>query len=355
LLLPLSGPDAELGKAMLDAAELALFAQGGGRLNLVPRDTKGSANGAADAARAAIGDGVGIILGPLLAAEVAAVKPIAADAHVNVIAFSTVTSLAGGNTFLMGFLPKEEVVRVVDFARDRGHTRFAALVPNSPYGHLMVDALREAAGAAGATVTDAEFYDPGTGDAAAAIGHLFPGAPPPAAGSADETIAPPPPPAPRFDALLLPEGDSQLLQISRQLQAAGLDAKAVRLLGSGLWDEPDLGNDPALDGGWFAASPPEARRVFEQRFEAAYGHDPPRLASLGYDAVGLADALAQTPAEQPFSRQAILDAQGFSGVDGLFRFAPDGLIQRALAVLEVEPEGNVVVSPAPQSFQNLGY
>jgi branched-chain amino acid transport system substrate-binding protein len=356
LLVPLSGPNAELGKAMLDAAELALFEKGGDRLTLVPRDTKGTRDGAADAARAAIADGAGIILGPLLAAEVEAVKPIAAGAHVNVIAFSTVTSLAGGNTFLMGFLPKEEVVRVVGFARDRGLARFAALAPNSPYGHLMVDALRNAVGATGGTLTDAEFYDPGAGDAAAAIGHFLPGGTTaPNAGAADETAAPPPStPATHFDALLLPEGGNGLTRIARQLKAAGLDTQAVRLLGSGLWDEPDIGSDPALDGGWFAASPPVARQGFEQHYQATYGHEPPRLASLGYDAAALASALAQGQ-EQPFSRQAILDPQGFSGVDGLFRFAPDGLIQRALAVLEVEPGGNIVVSPAPQSFQNLGY
>jgi branched-chain amino acid transport system substrate-binding protein len=357
LLVPMSGPNAELGKAMLDAAELALFEKGGDRLTLVPRDTKGTGDGAADAARAAIADGAGIILGPLLAAEVEAVKPIAADAHVNVIAFSTVTSLAGGNVFLMGFLPKDEVVRVVGFARDRGLARFAALAPSSPYGHLMVDALRDAVTATGGTVTDAEFYDPSAGDATAAIGHLLPGgAAAPDAGFTDQTVTPEPPaPKPHFDALLLPEGGSGLARIARQLKAAGLDTQAVRLLGSGLWDEPDIGSDPALDGGWFAASPPEARQDFERHYQATYGRDPPRLASLGYDAAALAGALAQGQSGPAFSRQAILDPQGFSGVDGLFRFAPGGLIQRALAVLEVEPEGNTVVSPAPQSFQNLGY
>ena len=60
------------------------------RLTLVPRDTGGTAEGAARAARAAIGDGAQLILGPLLAAEVQAVKPIARDAHLNIIAFSTV-------------------------------------------------------------------------------------------------------------------------------------------------------------------------------------------------------------------------------------------------------------------------
>jgi ABC-type branched-subunit amino acid transport system substrate-binding protein len=356
LLLPLSGPNAELGKAMLDAAELALFEKGGDRLTLVPRDTKGTAGAAADAARSAIADGVGIILGPLLAAEVEAVKPIAADGHLNVIAFSTVTRLAGGNTFLMGFLPKEEVVREVGFARDRGLARFAALAPNSPYGHVAVDALRDAAAATGASLTDAEFYDPGEGDATAAIAHLLPAASPAAgAGIAAGTAAPEPRPAPRFDALLLPEGGQRLRRIAQEIRLAELDTKAVRLLGSGLWDEPGIGSERALDGGWFAASPPAPRQDFERRYRATYGRDPPRLASLGYDAAALAATLAQGPEERPFSRQAILDPQGFAGIDGRFRFTPYGLIQRALAVLEIAPSGNVVVSPAPESFQNLGY
>ena len=320
----------------------------------MPRDTKGTAAGAADAARAAIADGVGIILGPLLAAEVEAVKPIAAGAHINVIAFSTVTRLAGGNTFLMGFLPREEVVREVGFARDRGLARFAALAPNSAYGHLAVDALRDAAAATGASLTDAEFYDPGTGDAAAAIGHLLPGGAA-AAGAAEGTPAPEPRPPPRFDALLLPEGGERLRQVAQEVRLAGLDTKAVRLLGSGLWDEPGIGSESALDGGWFAASPPVPRQDFEGRFRATYGRNPPRLASLGYDAAALSATLAQGGGERSFSRQAVLDPQGFAGIDGRFRFNSDGLIQRSLAVLEVEPAGNAVVSPAPETFQNLGY
>jgi branched-chain amino acid transport system substrate-binding protein len=158
-----------------------------------------------------------------------------------------------------------------------------------------------------------------------------------------------------FDALLVPEGGNQLKQIARKLTAAGLDTKATRLLGSGLWDVPDIGDEPALAGGWFAASPPDAGRDFERRYRATYGRDPPRLASLGYDAAALAAVLARGQGGPPFSREAILNPNGFTGVDGLFRFTPQGLVQRALAVLEVEPQGNVVVSPAPQSFQDLGY
>src|SRR5262249_48257664 len=108
LLVPLSGANAELGKAMLEAAQLALFPTGGDQLTLVPRDTTGTAAGAADAAKAVLGDGAKLILGPLITDEVEAVKPIAAAAKVNVIAFATKTQVAGGNVFLIGFLPRQE-------------------------------------------------------------------------------------------------------------------------------------------------------------------------------------------------------------------------------------------------------
>ena len=351
LLVPLSGANAELGQALLDAAQLALFESGGDRLILVPRDTGGNAAGAAGAARAVVGDGARLILGPLLAPEVEAVRPVAQEAHVNVIAFSTVTSLAGGNVYLMGFLPRQEVVREVSYARERGLARFAALAPNSPYGHLMADALREAATGTGGNVTKVEFFDPRAGDVSPAIQRLLPG------GGAEGSPEPPPisPPVASFDALLLPEGGAQLGQMAAQVRAAGGNAKPVQLLGSGLWDTPDIGSDSALVGGWFASSPPEARQDFERRFNATYGHNPPRLASLGYDAAALAAVLAGGQAGEPFSQQAILNPSGFTGVDGLFRFTPSGLVQRGLAVLEVVPQGTTVVSPAPQSFQDVGY
>ncbi len=351
LLVPLSGANADLGKAMLEAAQLALFATESDRLTLIPRDTAGTPAGAASAARSAIAEGAQLILGPLVAAEVEAVKPVARDAKIAVIAFSTATQLAGGNLFLMGFLPGQEVGREVSFARERGLKRFAALAPNSQYGHLMSDALREAAAAGGGSVVKVEYLDPRATDAAAAIRRLLPlgAAAPPA------SAAPPPPAGAAFDALLLPEGGAQLKGIARQLTEAGLDTAQVRLLGSGLWDDPAIAGEPALYGGWFAASPPEPRREFERRFEATYGHPAPRLASLAFDAAALAAALAKSAGSEPFSREAILNPSGFTGVDGLFRFTQEGLVQRGLAVLETGPQGNAAVSPAPQNFQAFSY
>jgi len=358
VLLPLSGANAELGKAMLEAAQMALFTTGNDRLTLVPRDTTGTPDGAAGAARTAIADGAQLILGPLLAAEVDAVKPVAGDAKINVIAFSTATQLAGDNVFLMGFLPRHEVVREAAFARESGLSRFAVLAPNSEYGRLMTDALRETASQAGGTVVKAETFDPRSGDVGPAIQRLTGNAASTAPGASPEPDAAPalgPTPRAGFDALLLPEGGDQLKQIARRLKTAGIGSPQVRLLGSGLWDDPTISSEPALIGGWFAASPPDARREFQNRFQSTYGHPPPRLASLAFDAAALAAVLAKAGGPAPFSHDAILNPSGFSGVDGLFRFTPQGLVQRGLAVLEVQPQGPIVVSPAPRDFRDFVY
>lgn len=347
LLLPLSGPNADLGKAMLEAAQLALFTTGSDRLTLVPRDTSGTASGAAAAAKAVIGDGARLILGPLIADEVDAVKPIAQAANINVIGFATKTEVAGGNVFLMGFLPRQEVAREVSYARDQGLAKFAALVPNSPYGHLMGDALSQLAGSNGGSVARVEYFDPRVGDAGPAIKHLLP-ASAAAAGAGTEGGLP-------FDALLLPEGGAQLKQIAAQLKTAGITSTRTRFLGSGLWDDASIVDDADLVGGWFAASPPDVRHDFASRYQRAYGHPPPRLASLAFDAAALAAVLAKSDDPDPFSAQAIQNPNGFTGVDGLFRFGSDGLVRRGLAVLEVDPGGDKVVSPAPQTFQNLAY
>ena len=44
---------------------------------------------------------------------------------------------------------------------------------------------------------------------------------------------------------------------------------------------------------------------------------------------------------------------GFSGVDGIFRFTPNGLVERGLAVYELEKGGAKVIDPAPKDFRAL--
>lgn len=372
LLLPLSGPSAAIGRALLDAAQLALFDLGDERLEIVPRDTHGRPEGAREAMQAALAAGAEVILGPLFSASVAAAAPAARLRGINLIAFSTDRSVAGNGVFLIGYLPEQHVERVVGFARARGLGRFAALAPDTLYGAAMVNALRRSVARHGGAVTQVEFYSGQSHNAHAQVKRLASYGGRRAALKAerrrlagrndDESRA-----ALRrlevldtlgrvdFDAVLLADGGDGLRAVAPLLPYYDIDPAKVRFLGTGFWNEPTIGKEPALVGGWFAAPPPEILAAFEKRFTSVYGRTPPRIASLAYDAMALAAVLAGEEGGADFSVQALTDASGFAGTGGIFRFHPNGVVERGLAVLEVRPDGFKVVGEAPKTFQRLGF
>jgi branched-chain amino acid transport system substrate-binding protein len=352
LLLPLSGPNASLGQGMLDAAQMALFDVKGGRVALLPRDTHGTAEGAAAAARDALDHGARLLIGPLTAPEVEAVKPQAAERGVAVLAFSTAASVAGDGAYVLGLLPSEEVRRVVGFAHQKGTQRFAVLAPETAYGRLVAEALKAEAATEQVSIAQTVFFDPNAIDLAPSVRQL--------ANYASHKVANAPDPASEeaqaagdvgFDAVLLPEGGQQLKLLAPLLPQYGIDPAHVRYLGTGIWDgDPTLAGEPALEGAWYAAPDPTGRVDFEKRFAAVYGHAPPRLATLAYDATALAAALSRGPEGADFSADALTNPNGFVGLDGIFRLRADGRVERGLAVIEIHRTGNVVVSPEPQSF-----
>ena len=153
-----------------------------------------------------------------------------------------------------------------------------------------------------------------------------------------------------FDALLLAEGGAQLRGIAAALTAAGVRSPSVQLVGTGKWDQPDIGNETALIGAWFAAPSPVGREEFEISYKRTFGQNPPRLATLAYDATALAAVLARGPQQQPFSAAALTDPNGFYGRDGLFRLTSDGLADRKLAILRVDRDGVTVIDEPPRTF-----
>jgi len=330
ILLPLSGKNATLGQAMLNAAQIAVFDMSGGNFELMPRDTANTEATAAAAARDAISSGAQLLIGPLFAAQVPGVKAVAEQAGINVLTLSTDTSFAAPGLYVMGFAPGAQVERVVNYTAMQNLKRFAALVPDNAYGALVGQAFQLAVARNGGTVIDIESYNPaqhGVGKAIVAL-------------AAKQG---------QIDALFLPEGGDDLEKIAGQLAAAGFDSHHTHMLGTGLWDEGNLGQHVSLlIGGWYAASDPALRRNFMAAYMHAYGQEPPRLATLSYDATALAAVLARRGAR--FDRTSLTNPNGFSGVDGIFRLTADGLVERGLAVNEVMPNENRVIASAPSTF-----
>ena len=340
LLLPFSksGDGAQIATALKQAAELALFDVSGANIALIPKDTLGTAQGAAAAAQAAVREGAELLLGPLYAAEVQAVAPVARQANVPVLAFSSDRKVAGNGVYLLSFLAGADVDRVITFAASNGKRTFAALVPQTPYGALVEQAFQAAVKRAGGRIAAIERYAVDANAVAEPVNRLKADFL-----AAQKSGAP-------IDALLIPGGQDVLPIVSPMLPYNAIDAKTVKLLGTGGWDYPSIGQEAGLTGGWFAGPDPAVWKDFAARYAKNYGAAPARLATLGYDAVTLALALAANVPGQRFTSETLTRPSGFAGLDGLFRLRPDGTSERGLAILEVTKFGPHVVDAAPSAF-----
>jgi branched-chain amino acid transport system substrate-binding protein len=337
LLLPLSAPGqtASIGKALKNAAEAALLDAGSRNIELITKDTRGNADGARVAANAALNDGAGLILGPLLSSEVKAVKPIAGQRGVPVIAFSSVASVAGNGVYLMSFLPGEEVSNLIRYAKQQGISNIAAMVPQNAYGSTAEQALNQAASQHGVQIVAMDRFPRNSG----------------AISSTSQAVAGKVAnPTNNIQGLFLPEGGSMLADAANSLSNAGLTPGRTRMLGTGLWDDRATHSLALLNGGWYAGVSPALVERFDTRYRQTYGNSPPRIASLAYDAVSLAIIVSQNAPGGRVSSGAITNPEGFRGVNGLFRFRNSGLIQRGLSILEVTSSGPREVAPAPSRF-----
>ncbi len=333
LLLPLSGSSGKLGEALLHGAEMALFDIADDRFTLLVKDTGDTPDGARAAAESAIAEGARLILGPLFAPQVAAAGPVARAAAVPMVAFSTDLGVSGNGVWVMGILPRIQVERVVGFTVSQGLSRVAVLAPDTTYGDAVVNALYQSAAKTEAAIGQIQRYAPEETDLSPLVKAL----------------------GLEMDAVLLPEGGNRVRLLAPLLAYHDIDPTQVKFLGTALWDDPSLGLEPTLIGGWFAAPDPGPWTEFSSRYRELHAETPPRLASLAYDAAALAAVLGRAPVGPDYSAATLTQPNGYAGVDGIFRLTADGGVERGLAVLEVRSEGPVVIDPAPKTFEELGF
>ncbi len=324
LLLPVSGPNAAVGQALANAATMAPLDTNAANLRITTYDT---ASGPAAAATRAIADGNKLILGPLMGDDVTAVSNIARPAKVPIISFSNDGGVAGRDVFIMGSLPNQSITRSVNWARAQGMKRYAALVPEGEYGLRAVASLNSAVAEAGGTVVATENYSRGNTSIISAAKRLK------AKGG--------------FDAVLIADGGRFAVQAAPQFRAA--KGASPRLIGTELWSgDATVAASPVLRGAWYAAVSDTRFRQYADSYRTRFGGQPYRISTLGYDAVLLTLRVARSwKPGATFPTSKLYDADGFLGLDGVFRFGSNGVVERALEVVELRQGGVTVVSPAP--------
>jgi ABC-type branched-subunit amino acid transport system substrate-binding protein len=333
LILPMTaaGNAGAAARSMKNAAEMALAEFNSPNIQLLVKDDGGNAHGAQQAAQQALEEGAEILIGPLFAQAVQAAGQVARGRGVPVMAFSTDSSIAGRGLYLLSFLPETDVDRILDYAFANAKRSFVGLLPDNAYGSVVEAEFKQNVARRGGRIVALERYPTDKAGMQASIKVV--------AQAANQA-----------DALFIPDGAETVPAVVQGLAASGVNVKRLQLLGTGLWDDPAISADTALHGGWFAAPDSAGYKNFSTRYRTRFGQEPVRTATLAYDAVALVAALAKTQGARRFSADVLTGASGFGGIDGIFRFRPDGTNQRGLAVMRVTPSGPQPISPPPKSF-----
>lgn len=296
--IEMTGNQANYGNAGLEGLRLAIKEanEAGGingkQIKLVEADNKSESAEAVNAATKLISDdGVKVIVGPAVTANVIAESQVATDNKLPVIAFAATNpdvTVENGAVkpyiFRSCFIDPQQGTVMAQFASKELKAKTAVMYidSSSDYSKSLGKVFQETFEAAGGKVVMQESFLAKDQDFKAALTKIK---------------------AANADVIFVPAYYEEVGKIVKQAREIGITAT---MLGTDGWDDPkvaDIAGASALNNTYFSthyfAEDPGAK-TFIDSFTKEYGHAPNVFAALGYDAGKLlVDALKRAGSDDP--------------------------------------------------------
>ena len=348
LLIPKTGPNSRLGTELLRGAELALFAMRDPSIELLSFDTAGGP-AAAMAARQAMAADVDIVVGPLFSQSVIAARSIIGQRGVPMLALSNNLQIADQASWLLGYMPEQQIELLLGHALTVGHSKIAILVEESPFGQRLAAHTIQRLQQLGLTpevmqtLTQAQLA---ADDQLKTAIREFTGYVPLEEDEEAPAFADLPPP--RFDAVVFAGGAEFALRTAPVLAYYDADSERVLYLGNAQWNQRRLLMEPSLYGALFASRPTGQDDRFNTLWADIWESRPGTLARLSFDAMAMISVVARN--KPPRWRAALVSDSGFNGFSGAYRLYPDGSNRRAFELRQIGSGVSTLFRSAPDKL-----
>lgn len=365
VVLPLTGRSSAVAERTLRGIQmgLGLYNNQASPFKLAVIDSEGNP----DVARRGVDklvkqDNVIAIIGSILSKEASAIAARSEELKVPSISLSQKSGVTEvGETVFRNALTSEMQVRylVKHSMENLGLKKFAVVYPNDPYGVEYANIFWDEVLARGGTVTAAQTYHPKETDFTDPIKKLV--------GTfyvnerADEykyrlkdwqdnvrksVRQEPPldllPPIVNFEAVFIPDSVRAAGLVSAMLSFSGV--KSVKLLGTNLWNNPDLPkritttSNEVLFVDTFASEDPRFQNSgFVRDYKLLFGQDPSNFEVLGYDtALLLRSALLNGASSRQGLTRSLQETQFVPGAVGSFSLYKDREFLRPMTLMKLD-------------------
>ena len=316
LLLPLSGEQKNLGKAIFNSLEMALFETQSKNIKLKFRDSGDTEKQAISAAKQLESEGVSILIGPIFSFQALAIrKEINND--IPIFSFTNDESIRKKGLWVLGFSPQQQIKAIFKEIKINSIRNIAIIVPNSFYGEISLQESRRQGTQYNINIHNIYFYDVLSNNFSELGKILY-----------KEKNK-------KYKGLLIIASGKQLKEIAARAQYRGINPKEIKYFGISGWNNPEVLDEPALFGGHFIAPQQSSFEAFVSRYFKIYNSTPIEISGLGYDILALcAVALKQTDSISDFI-DFLTKPSGYNGIFGFFRADKNGGILRKFVSYKV--------------------
>ncbi len=350
LLLPLSGEFYQIGKSLLDSAQLALEKTSNKNLVFYIVDT-GREDQLYKNLSYLMSNNVDLILGPVFTNTVLKVKEYLNDQSIPIITFSNNSEVGDPNVYVFGLTIEDELNSIYEYSVDRGIKKFAVIVPENKYGNKVKNEIDK-------------FHDVNSNSSSQII--FYPTENPDYYKIAREVS--------NYDERKLEldnrvrllkelqsESSSKELKLLKNKDTLGevdfdaimiiarsfneltnfisilpyydVDPKKVKFIGNSIWGKELILKEPSMKNSYFSSLDLNARKIFEEEYKKVYTNNPHSLAALAYDLIGLISSL--NIEYKNITREILHSNLGYVGINGWFRFDESGKVERRPVIFHV--------------------
>ena len=395
VILPLETQSMQVAEDLQNAATMALFDAKQENTILQFYNSNGTYDNAKELTKNAIEEGVDIIVGPLFADEVKGAARGASGTPI--VSFTTDANALSGNVFSIGFLMEQQIKRVVEYAIENGISKFGIIVADSESGEFVLDNFKKYVSYYGADVVAEAQYKNKKNDLMNAVKqisdfenreneykeykqavkerfdylvalrdtnpeeYLFAYDLEQYLSTDDEvsflektleelekktTVS-----EPEYEAIFVFGDDiNDVLMIGSSLMYYDVHPDRIKYLGTSQLENPKVYTERAFRGAWYPSVSTKYSGKFNSAYKKYFGRQPIKIASLAYDAVSLINSLAE---DGEISKKDLLNPNGWTGINGIFRFKSNGSSERNMDIKEIVGGGitkTKIISPAPLNF-----